>query len=106
MAAVPTAYRTVAADVTAIRWTGGDTTPLTDLCGPDGWTRADAQDMHDHDDEAVIVHSVALDVWLPVRVGDWVVRDATGDIRPCRPDRFHTQHHLAAAGRRRTRTGW
>src|SRR6185295_4213712 len=80
-------YRKKPVEIHAIQWTGGATQLLDDFCGRN-WTRADAQDLHPFDDEAVVVWNALGRQWLNVPVGHWLIRGVEGELYPCDPRVF------------------
>lgn len=68
--------------VQAVLVTGFNWDELREFCGPSRLRRI--YPARPGSGEVALVRTVPHEVWLPVRVGDWVERDATGALCPVR----------------------
>jgi hypothetical protein len=95
--------------IEAIQWNGGSMKPLDDFCDRN-WSRADAvgaeywpSDIADK--EQVVIRNQALQAWLPLPVGWWIVRGVQGELTPCSPDTFPIYYAISSGSGRTSESG-
>ena len=86
-------FRTRSVVVQAIQVTGGNWDELRGFCGPDRFRRV--YPTPPRSGVVARIRCVPHDVWIPVRVGDWVERDATGALCPVRGETVPARYEPA-----------